>query len=106
MKPSDAALKLFEKVDKKKFLPSQQEAKEIKAARREEREENRQRSIERIRKAFSRLGIALKPKAKGPNPLSMKKKAGRSQSLPAPQAAGAPQPAAAAASEVSAFLAN
>lgn len=100
MKPSDAALRLFEKVDKKKYLPSQDEVKEIKAARKEEREENRKRMIERIRKSFQRLGVPLKPKAKGPNPLSMKKKkSARSQSQPAPARDG-PQPGVSGPSEM------
>ena len=108
MKPSDVALRLFEKVDKKKYLPSEQEAKEIRAARKGDREENRQRSIERIRKAFQRLGVALKPKAKGPNPLSMKKKKpqpGRSQSLPAP-ARDAAEPAGPGRSDAQVSAAN
>jgi hypothetical protein len=89
MKPSDAALKLFEKVDKKKYLPTQEEMKEVRVAQKEDREENKKRTIERIRKSFQRLGVTLKSKAKGPNPLSMKKKkVERSQSQPSATSAG------------------
>lgn len=74
MRPSDTTLKIFEKLDKKKYLPTQEEMKQVKEVKIEEKEENRKKKIERIRKSINALGIQLKSRAKGPNPLSKKKK--------------------------------
>lgn len=74
MRPSETALKQIEKIDKRKYLPTQDEMKEIKVAQKEEKEEERKAKIERIRRAAQLQGVMLKKRAKGPNPLSIKKK--------------------------------
>lgn len=65
---------IIEKKDKKKYLPSAEELKAIKAQKLEDKEALRLKRIETIRKAINSQGVRLKTKAKGPNPLSVKKK--------------------------------
>lgn len=74
MKPSEQMEKLIAKKDKKKYLPTQEEMKAVKVVEREESEKRRKESILRIRRAAELLGIQLKKRAKGPNPLSNLKK--------------------------------
>ena len=74
MKPSEKMMKLIEKSDRKKYLPTQEEQKAIKVAKIEEREEIRKQRILKIKKAVASLGIQLKKRARGPNPLSVIKK--------------------------------
>ena len=74
MRPSDTALRMIEKMDKKKYLPTQDEMKEIKEVKNEEKEKQRKEKIERIRRAAQLQGVMLKKRAKGPNPMSIKKK--------------------------------
>lgn len=74
MKPSEQMEKLIAKKDKKKYLPTQEEMKAVKAANKEEAEELKKERILKIRRTAELLGIQLKKRAKGPNPLSVQTK--------------------------------
>lgn len=64
-------VQLIEKDDKKKYLPTPEEMKLVKIAKKEELEEIRKERINKIRRAAELQGIQLKKRAKGPNPLSV-----------------------------------
>lgn len=74
MKPSEQMEKLIAKRDKKKYLPTQEEMKAVKVANKEEAEQLRKERIQKIRRTAELLGIQLKKRAKGPNPLAVQKK--------------------------------
>ena len=74
MPMSNQAQALIQKADVKKYLPTDEEMKAIKEAKKEEREARRKQLIEKIRKETLSQGIRLKKRAKAPNPLAAKKK--------------------------------
>lgn len=71
MKPSEKMEKLIEKLDRKKYMPTQEEMKAVKEVEKEEAEERKKQQIQKIRRAAELLGVQLKKRAKGPNPLSV-----------------------------------
>lgn len=72
--PSRASLKLVEKKDRGKFEPSKREKEIIEEFRKEEKVEELRKRIEKLRKMRWALGLKSKKKARGPNPLSCKKR--------------------------------
>ena len=74
MKMSEQGLQMIEKIDKKKYLPTADELKEVHAMNKEVKEQQRKDQIERIRRAAQLLGERLKKRARGPNPLSVPKR--------------------------------
>ena len=74
MKVSEQGLEMIQKLDKKKYLPTPEEMKEVKIVTKEMKEEERRQRIEKIRRAAQLLGEKLRKRAKGPNPLSVPKK--------------------------------
>lgn len=74
MKPSEKMEQLIAKRDKKKYLPTPEEMKAVNEVEKQEEEERKKEQIKRIRRAAELLGIQLKKRAKGPNPLSVMKK--------------------------------
>lgn len=71
MKPSEKMDQLVAKKDKKKYLPTPEEMKAVKELQKEEEEEEKKEAIRKIRRAADLMGIQLKKRAKGPNPLSV-----------------------------------
>lgn len=74
MKPSDKMAELIENSANKKYMPTPEEMKEVKAANKEEYEKEKKERLLKIRRAAELQGIQLKKRAKGPNPLSVQKK--------------------------------
>ena len=74
MKPSEQMDKLVAKKDKKKYLPTQEEMKAVKEANKEEAALLKKERIKKIRRTAELLGIQLKKRARGPNPLSVQRK--------------------------------
>jgi len=74
MKTSEEFDKLISKKDKKKYLPTQEEMKAVRQVQKEEDEERRKERILQIRRNAELLGVQLKKRAKGPNPLAVQKK--------------------------------
>lgn len=72
--PSKATMKLIEKKDEGKYEPSEREKVVIDEFKKKERIEEIKEKLEKLRKLRYKLGIKAKKKAKGPNPLSCKKR--------------------------------
>ena len=71
---SDKAEKEIEKKEQKKYLPNEEEMKEVRAIQLEERKEQFREKLEQLKKESGMSGDKLKKRAKGPNPLSVLKK--------------------------------
>lgn len=74
MKLSPKALQEIELNDKGKYLPSEGEMLKVKKLKKTIKEEKKQKIIEDMRRGAQINGVQLKKRAKGPNPLSVKKK--------------------------------
>lgn len=72
--PSRASMRLVEKKDKGKFELSEREKAVVGEFNENERLEEVKRKIEKLRKLRWKLSVKKKKKAKGPNPLSCKKR--------------------------------
>jgi U3 small nucleolar RNA-associated protein 23 len=71
--PSERTLELIRKKEAKKFKLGEEEAMAVGEVRREVKEENYQRKLDKVRNYRNKLGVKVKvAKAKGPNPKSVK----------------------------------
>jgi U3 small nucleolar RNA-associated protein 23 len=74
MKPSEKMVQLIQNSSAHKYMPTPEEMVVVKAANKEEREQENKEKILKIRRAAELQGIQLKKRAKAPNPLSVQKK--------------------------------
>jgi hypothetical protein len=74
MKPSEKMLQLVKNSSANKYMPTPEEMQQVKAANKEEREQEKKEKILKIRRAAELQGVQLKKRAKGPNPLAIQKK--------------------------------